>query len=137
MNQSMSEPPHIEHVEYDATLPLMCREQIDMLLMADDEEESNSLALELYGLFKTESAVKISQLEQVCRERDGDALGKLVHFISGSAGNLGLMRLNAFYRGIEQAVDDGVLEDYEACAILIPQEFELGCKEFSKALGLD
>lgn len=133
----MSEAPHIEHVQYDISAPVMDREQIDMLLMTDDEEETSSLALELFGLFKTESDVKIAQLEQVCRERDGDALRRLVHFISGSAGNLGLMRLNAFYRGIEQAVDDGVLEDYEACARLIPQEYELGCKEFSQTLGLD
>lgn len=115
----------------------MDREQIDMLLMAEDEEESNSLARELFTLYETESREKLTGLDQICRERDSEGLRRLVHFIAGSAGNLGLVRLSAFYRGIEHAIEEGVLEDYEACARLIPREFELSCKEFSKSLGLD
>lgn len=134
----MSEAPQIENVHYDMSVPLMDREQIDMLLMVDDdEEESNALASELFTLYKTESEKKLSQLEEICSNRDADGLKKLVHFISGSAGNLGLLRLNNFYRAIEQALEDGVLEDYEACARLIPQEFELSCKEFSRVFDLD
>jgi len=132
----MSDAPQIENVHYDTSAPLMDREQIDMLLMADDEEESHSLAKELFALYETESKEKLTELEQICRERDSDALRKLVHFIAGSAGNLGLARLSAFYRGIEHAIDKGVLEDYEACAKLIPREFELSCREFSQSLGI-
>lgn len=133
----MSEAPQIENVRYDTSAPVMDREQIDMLLMSEDEEESNSLARELFTLYETESSKKLTELDQICRERDSDELRKLVHFIAGSAGNLGLARLSAFYRGIERAIDGGVLEDYEACARLIPREFERSCEEFSKALGLD
>jgi len=133
----MSEAPQIENVRYDTTAPLMDREQIDMLLMAEDEGESDSLARELFDLYETESKRKLSELDQICRERDGEALRKLVHFIAGSAGNLGLMRLSGFYRGIEHAIDIGALENYEACARLIPREFELSCKAFREALGLD
>lgn len=133
----MSEAPQIENVHYDTSAPLMDREQIDMLLMADDEEESHSLAKELFTLYETESREKLTELEQICRERDSDGLRKLVHFIAGSAGNLGLARLSVFYRGIEHAIDNGVLEDYEACARLIPREFELSCREFSQSLGID
>ena len=133
----MSEAPEIENVRYDTAAPVMDREQIDSLLMADDEEEANSLARELFTLYETESREKLAGLDRICRERDGDALRKLVHFIAGSAGNLGLARLSAFYRGIEQAIDDGVLDDFEACARLIPREFELSCEGFCKALDLD
>lgn len=133
----MPEAPQIENVRYDTSAPLMDREQIDMLLMAEDDEESNSLARELFILYETGSREKLSELDRICRERDSDALRKLVHFIAGSAGNLGLVRLSAFYRAIEHAIDEGVLEDYEACARLIPIEFDLSCKEFSKALGLE
>lgn len=133
----MSEAPYIENVQYDDSAPVMDREQIDMLLMSeDDEEDSQSLASELFMLYKSESDEKLSELDQICENRDGDALRRLVHFIAGSAGNLGLMRLNNFYRGIEHAIDEGVLEDYKSCAELIPREFELSCKEFSRELGL-
>ncbi|PXA02888.1 hypothetical protein DDZ13_14835 [Coraliomargarita sinensis] len=133
----MSEAPQIENVHYDSSVPVMDREQIDMLLMAEDGDESTALARELFHLYESESREKLAALDQICRDRDGDALRRVVHFIAGSAGNLGLMRLSAFYRGIEHAVDDGELEDYEACARLIPREFELSCREFSQSLGLD
>lgn len=133
----MSEAPHIDNVRYDTSAPVMDREQIDMLLMADDDEESSSLARELFVLYTTESSEKLTEIDQICRERDSDGLRKLVHFIAGSAGNLGLMRLSAFYRGIEQAIDEGRLEDYEACAKLIPREFELSCEAFRSTMGLD
>lgn len=115
----------------------MDREQIDMLLMSEDEECADSLASELFTLYRTEASQKLTELEEICARQDADALRKLVHFIAGSAGNLGLMRLDAFYRGIEHAIDAGVLEDYEACSRLIPREFELSCKAFSESLGLE
>lgn len=132
----MPEAPQIENVRYDTSAPLMDKEQIDMLLMAGDEEESHTLARELFALYKGESSQRLSEIDQICRNRDSEALSKLVHFIAGSAGNLGLKRLSAFYRGVEHAIDAGILEDYEACARLIPREFELSCEEFSKAMGL-
>jgi HPt (histidine-containing phosphotransfer) domain-containing protein len=134
----MSDAPQIKNVQYDSSAPLMDREQIDMLLMGDeDEAEVNSLARELITIYEAEAARKLSELDQICRNRDCDALRKLVHFIAGSAGNLGMMRLCAFYRGIERAIDAGVLEDYEACAKFIPLEFDLGCKHFTRTLDLD
>lgn len=133
----MLEAPHIENVHYDPTAPVMNREQIDMLLMLEDEEDSSSLAAELFELYRTGAVEKLAQLDQICAERDGVSLRKLVHYIAGSAGNLGLMRLHSFYRGIEEAIEHGVLEDFEACARLIPIEFELSCRAFSQALDLE
>jgi HPt (histidine-containing phosphotransfer) domain-containing protein len=133
----MCKAPEIENVRYDISSPVMDREQIDSLLMAEDEEESKSLARELFTLYETESREKLAEIDRICRERDSDALRKLVHFIAGSAGNLGLTRLDAFYRGIEQAIDYGELDDFQACARLIPGEFERSCEAFCKALDLD
>lgn len=133
----MSEAPQIENVHYESSVPVMDREQIDMLLMAEDEEVSTSLARELFDLYAAESKEKLSELNQICQDEDSDALRKLVHFIAGSAGNLGLARLSSFYRGIERAIDAGELEDFDACARLIPQEFELSCKSFVETLGLN
>ena len=132
----MSEIPEIANVEYDTSLPLMDREQIDMLLMADDGDESNSLAAELFQIYEAESSEKLNDLERICEARDGAALRKLVHFIAGSAGNLGLARLSAFYRAIERAIDGGAMDDFEACAKYIPQEFEQSCEAFRRTFNL-
>ncbi|MGB0408927.1 MAG: Hpt domain-containing protein [Opitutales bacterium] len=133
----MDVAPHIENVVYDSSLPVMDVEQIDMLLISDEGDEPNALALELFKLHETESAEKLADLAEICRARDGHALRKIVHFIAGSAGNLGLVRLTALYRGIEQAIDVGRLEDYEACSQVIRREFELSCRRFMEALDFD
>ena len=132
----MSDAPHIENVVYDASQPAMDREQIDMLLMTGDEDESTSLAEELFQLYESESREKFENLDVICRERDAVALRKVVHFIAGSASNLGLARMSAFYRGIEHAIDQGRLEDYDSCAKLIRQEFEGSCELFRKEFGI-
>lgn len=131
-------PPQIPQVRYDTSAPLMEREQIEMLLAEDDDAaQFRSLALELLTLFKTDAQEKLATLDAVCRARDQAALRRQVHFIAGSAGNLGMMRLCAFCRGIEQAIDDGVLEDFAACAREIPAEFDLSCQCFARTFDLD
>jgi len=132
----MNKPPLIENVHYNTSEPIMDSEQIDMLLMAEDGDEASSLASELFVLYYNESMEKLKSLPGICEKRDAEALQRLVHFIAGSAGNLGLMRLSAFYRGIEQAIDAGELEDYDACAVAIPQEFQLSCQSFRERFGL-
>lgn len=131
----MPEAPVIENVIYDSDAPLVDREQLDMLLMLDEDDNSSALVKELYVLYRTEAIEKLVELERICRECDAAALKKLVHFIAGSAGNLGLIRISVFCRGIEQAIRDGVLEDYEACAKWIPHEFELSCRALEDFLG--
>jgi HPt (histidine-containing phosphotransfer) domain-containing protein len=132
----MSTPPKIENVEYDESQPVMEREQIDMLLMPEEGDESNSLAAELFELYEAESSEKLAGLSGVCDARDAAGLRKIVHFVAGSSGNLGLARLSAFLRGVERAIDDGKLEDFEACRVVIPQEFESSCARFREVFGI-
>jgi HPt (histidine-containing phosphotransfer) domain-containing protein len=127
----MSQVFQIPGVDYDQTTPVMDREQIDMLLMVDDnEEDSTALVRELFDLFQGESAEKLESLDEVCAANDGDELRQLVHFVAGSAGNLGIARLSVFYRGVEQAIDEGRLTDLSGCAAPIRTAFEDGCKAF-------
>ncbi|MGB0744008.1 MAG: Hpt domain-containing protein [Opitutales bacterium] len=132
----MSDKPHIDKVVYDISAPVLDHDQIEMLFMADDGGDSNSLALELFTLYKDEAEPKLAQLEQICQDRDADALRKVVHFIAGSAGNIGIMRFSLFCRGIEVAIDQGLLEDFDACARLIPEQFGLSNKAYAESLGL-
>ena len=119
----MPKAPQIAHVDYDSESPIMDRELIDMLLMDDGDGTDLTLARELFDLFATESARKLDALPAVCAESDTQKLREIVHFIAGSAGNLGLARLAAFYRGIERAIDGGELTDLTGCEAPIRQEF--------------
>lgn len=114
----------------------MDREQIDMLLMVDDDEDSTELVEELFGLFEGESRVKLEALEDVCQANDSSELRRLVHFVAGSAGNLGLARISAFYRAIERAIDSGDLKDVRECAGPIRREFECASAAFKTEFNL-
>lgn len=132
----MPQAPQIEHVHYDTESPVMDREQIDMLLMGDEDDVESSLARELFELFVTESAEKLDALPEVCAQGDALKLRNIVHFIAGSAGNLGLARLAAFYRAIERAIDEGALTEISDCEPPIRQEFEYAREAFRANFNL-
>ncbi len=128
----MSQQFYISGVNFDQSIPVMDREQIDMLLMIDDgDDDSATLVQELFGLFQSEGSDKFKNLDVVCAANDIQALRKIVHFVAGSAGNLGLARLSDFYRGIEQAIDHGKLTDLTQCATPIQTAFREACEAFA------
>ncbi|WP_269526576.1 Hpt domain-containing protein [Coraliomargarita parva] len=122
----------IPEIAFDDSLPHMDREQIDMLLMVDDDEDPTSLLRELFGLFEMEGKEKMESLHQVCVDNDQTALRKIVHFVAGSAGNLGLSRLCLFYRAIEHAVDEGRFSTIAHCEMPVLKSFEKACDSFRK-----
>ncbi len=128
--------PELANVKFDASLPPMNREQLDMLLMTDDEEETNALAKELFEIYESESREKLKQIDGVCAARDAQGLRNIVHFIAGSAGNLGLSRLSAFYRAIEKTIDEGDFSDFERCPDCVRREFEESCRLFREEFGI-
>ncbi len=114
----------------------MDRDHIDMILMVDEGEDPNSLIVELFDLFTGESSRKLQTLDAVCEVNDVLELRDMLHFVAGSAGNLGLARLCAFYRGIEQAIEEEELTRVSGCASLIRAEYELACEAFRQAFTL-
>lgn len=127
----------IPGVSYDQATPVMDREQIDMLLMVDEgDDDSMALVRELFDLFQGESAEKLKSLDGICAANDCAELRKVVHFVAGSAGNLGLAQLSLFYRGVEQAIDEGTLTDLSQCPPPIHAAFLSACEAFSSEFGL-
>jgi len=126
----MSTAPSLENVEYDTHAPVMDREQIDMLIMSDAGDADTSLAKELFELFASESSGKLDGLAEICASGDLRAFRDVIHFVAGSAGNLGLARLAAFYRGIECAVDEGCLKDITGVEDVVRGEFEIALEAF-------
>lgn len=114
----------------------MEREQIDMLLMLEEGEDSTALVRELFGLFYVESLEKLETLDQVCQANDVAELRQILHFIAGSAGNLGLARLSIHYRTIENAIDTGVLTEITGGADQIRTEFETSSAAFKAEFNL-
>lgn len=132
----MSQAPILESVYYDHLAPVMDREQIDMLIMGGEGDADTSLARELFELFANESASKLDDLAEICASGDLLQLRNAVHFVAGSAGNLGLARLAGFYRGIEQAIDKGSLTDILGLENVVRQEFEIAREAFRADFGL-
>lgn len=132
----MSNAPQIEQVHYEANCPIMDREQIDMLIMGDEGDADTSLACELFELFSNEGAAKLDMLGDACARGDLLQLRNIVHFIAGSAGNLGLARLAAFYRAIERAIDEKQLIDISDCEQPIRLEFECARDAFRADFNL-
>jgi HPt (histidine-containing phosphotransfer) domain-containing protein len=127
----------ISGVEYDPTTPSINHEQIEMLMMVDEDEgDSSAFLLELYDLFRTESEKKLSTVEAICAVNDVEALRKVVHFIGGSAGNIGIACLAGFYRAVEQAINEGRLTDVTQCAEPIQAAFTAGCSVFCGEFGI-
>lgn len=117
----------------------MDREQIDMLIMSDEDEDGDvdtTLARELFELFASESAAKLETLGEVCANGDVLQLRNMVHFVAGSAGNLGLARLSAFYRAIERAIDEKQLTDITDCEEPIRLEFKYARDAFRADFNL-
>ena len=108
----------------------MDRDQIDTLILGDVGDTDTSLVRELFDLFSNESAAKLEALPAVCEKGDLLELRNIVHFIVGSACHLGLVRLAAFYRAIERAVDEQQLTDITEVAAPILREFELAREAF-------
>ena len=126
----MSIAPKIQHVHFDETCPIMDRNQIDTLILGDESNADNTLVRELFDLFVNEGAAKLDLLPAVCARGDLLELRNIVHFIVGSACHLGLVRLAAFYRAIERAVDEQRLIDITDVEAPIRREFELACEAF-------
>ncbi len=133
----MTKQNTIASVVFDRQTPVMDREQIDMLLMVDEDgDDPTDLIRELIYLFETESRAKFAELDRICMVDAVVDLRKVVHFVAGSAGNLGLVRLAAFYRAIEQTIDSGQLTDLSNAAQPIRDEFESAIATFKAEFDL-
>jgi HPt (histidine-containing phosphotransfer) domain-containing protein len=110
----------------------MDRNQIDMLLMVgDDGADSSAFVRELFDLFQRDGTNKLKELDAVCAANDTIGLREIVHFVGGSAGNLGLVHLAGYLRAVEEAIDAGRLRELSRCAAPIRGAFTEACRAFS------
>ena len=98
-------------LEFDSSTPIIDRDQIEMLLGDDGDDGDLGLVIELFEMFCDEIDEKLSELDEACKNNESNELRKIVHYIGGSAGNLGMFRLSVYYRAIENSIDANELVD--------------------------
>lgn len=106
-----------------------------MFLM--DEDDGTEIVRELFDLFLKESGARLPELRGFCAANDQSSVRKTIHFIAGSAANIGMCRLATYFRAIENAIDNGSLPPLDkSSADRIFRHYEQGCADFRAALGL-
>jgi HPt (histidine-containing phosphotransfer) domain-containing protein len=118
----------------DASVEVVDQEQLELLTMAA-EEAGPEFWEDIIGTFESEIGPRFGLIEQACASGDATNLRKSIHFIAGSAANLGLSRLSALCRNIENAIDAGRFEDYEACAEAVRWEYDNALEAVRKSLA--
>jgi HPt (histidine-containing phosphotransfer) domain-containing protein len=125
------EPAINEVATVNLTVPVMDEEQLAMLQMVDQEEgEGGSLLGELFEMFESESGQRLEDLGSICARNDLEELRRIIHFVVGSASNIGLLRLSSYYRDIEQAIDTKQLADSAGAEVPILEAFKDSCNYF-------
>ena len=134
----MSEALEIEKIDYERSQPLVDHDQIDGLLRTDPSSDSVDLELagDLIELFKSENGRELERLPEVCSGGDLTEFRQIVHFVAGSAGNMGMAHLHAFLSATEKAVDQGKLADLSGAAPKIQGEYEASIQAFCEAFKL-
>lgn len=130
----MDDCPRLEGVDFDTQLPIVDRERLDMLLAIDDGNDGRRLIREIFDIFKSEGLEKLERLDSICQNNELAELRSSVHFVAGSAGNLGLMRLNGFLRALEEAIEGGQFSVGENSADVIRAAFDSACAAFEAEL---
>ena len=123
-------------LEVDLSIPFIDRNQFDMVFEAGGGGDSGRAMLqELFELFKQVCLERLESLEAVCRDKDLGELRLMIHYVSGSAGNLGMARLHNFCATIEAAIHEQQFDPPPECAKIIRAAFESTCTAFEQELN--
>ena len=117
-----------ETIDHFSDRPIVDEEQIEMLRMVDEDDSGGGLVAELYGLFHQESSEKLKTLGDVCAANDRVQFRKIIHFIAGSAGNIGFMRLNLALRAVEEGIDTDQIMDITQAEAPVQDLFNHSCQ---------
>lgn len=85
----------------------------------------------LLQTFATDSAARITLIQQTAAAADSEALRRAAHSFKGSSGNMGASRLSELCRQIEELARDGALEQCAPLIAELPEEFEAVQRELA------
>jgi HPt (histidine-containing phosphotransfer) domain-containing protein len=123
-------------VAFNPETPAIDQEQIDMFVMDENDEDGRAMVLEVFELFLRESGQRLPELRACCATDDRAGVRKILHFIAGSAANIGLLRLATYFRAVEYAIDEDSVGPLDAAAAAgMVQHYEQACADFRAAVG--
>jgi HPt (histidine-containing phosphotransfer) domain-containing protein len=105
-------------------LPLLDPEQIALLKSAGE-----GLLEELIDTFEAECAPRLQQLQTECAAAALPDIRTSVHFLAGSAANIGLLRFAELCRAIENQIIEERLSAFEAIYPTVATEYAYGMAE--------
>ena len=112
-------------------LPIIDSEQAQMLLSVPGET-SDSLLKELITLFVNENEPRLGDVARCCSEKDEEQLRQEVHFLGGSAANLGIQRMATLCKQSEVAIMRQEFDAYDSLPKVLQEEYESGIIELKK-----
>ncbi len=108
-------------------LPLLDHEQVGFLHDADPD-----LLDDLIETFTGVCGPKVDSLPSVAGRREPALLREEIHFIGGSAANIGLFRLAELCRCIEQQIRENRFTAFEQVAAFVQTEYAHGLAELTE-----
>lgn len=127
----MEQISEIDGIEYDRDLPLFDGDHFSGVFDPENPDARKSLLLEIFGLFREECGSRVEAVERFFGQAADTVYRENIHFIAGSAANLGMARLAGLCRGVEQAIIVGRTFDLSACRVALRREYESSCEAFS------
>jgi len=113
---------HMEDLAPAADLPIIDNEQFAVIRLAA-EDSGPEFWQDLIDTFVREAEPRFESIQVACDARDLESLGRLSHFLAGSAANLGMLRLATLCRNIEHAVEGERFEAFTFCALSLNREY--------------
>lgn len=105
------------------------------VLEALPNEEASEFLDDLFVTFNAQIEPRLPELNRAVEQHQPEPLRKVVHFIAGSASNMGMTRLAALCRNTEQAIKANAFDEYETFARQFDAELAQGRKAFEKLLA--
>lgn len=88
-----------------------CLDAATLQQLLDLDDGQTGLLLELYGLFKEDTPVRLDGLRQSMASGDATSSAELAHAVKGAAGTLGASGMRALASDIEKAGKAGRVDD--------------------------
>ena len=107
--------------------PILDAEQVAML-----REAGEGLLEDLIATFDEECEPRLDDVTQACGAQDAVALRESIHFIAGSAANIGLLRLAELCRNIEFQIKENRFGAYTETSDTVRTEYAHGLAELAE-----
>lgn len=110
-------------------------EQVELLSMAAGDA-GNAFFEDLIETFKNECTPRLERLGDAIAEKSLEEIKRHIHFIAGSAANIGLSRLSRLCRKIEEQCDENTFSAFDQCRQVVSSEVEISLVKIREQLAM-